>query len=97
MTNLKTLIKNARVYTPDAVMDNGWVVVNSAGKIEQVGTGEANAVTFNQTLDAEGAVLLPGLSTCISMAVTAIASWTVHIRPCQGLVPSMQSMAPPRF
>lgn len=60
MTNLKTLIKNARVYTPDAVLDNGWIVVNSVGKIDQVGTGEVGAVAFDRTLDAEGAVVLPG-------------------------------------
>lgn len=60
MTNLKTLIKNARVYTPDAVLDNGWVVINSVGKIDQVGTGEVGAVPFDRTLDAEGAVILPG-------------------------------------
>ncbi|PLS05352.1 N-acetylglucosamine-6-phosphate deacetylase [Neobacillus cucumis] len=59
MTVQRTLIKNARVYTPDAVIERSSVVVNNEGKIEEAGVCE-NSSTYDRIIDAEGLLLLPG-------------------------------------
>lgn len=56
----KTLIKNARVYTPNVVIERGSVVVNDAGKFEAALAGEINSSSFSRVIDAEGLLLLPG-------------------------------------
>jgi N-acetylglucosamine-6-phosphate deacetylase len=60
MTDQKTLIKNAKIYTPHAVMDDSWVVVNAEGKIEQVGEGDIPSSSFARVIDADGLSLIPG-------------------------------------
>lgn len=55
------LISNARIVTPDAVLDNGWLLADD-GKIQQFGTGDTLPETSDDAVhyDAMGKWLLPG-------------------------------------
>ena len=55
---MKTIIRNARVICPDAVLQDGWVVIED-GLIHAVGEGLCPA-DAGTVLDAEGAYLSPG-------------------------------------
>lgn len=60
MIKEKSLIRNVRIYTPNGVIENGWMMVNKAGKIEEIGNGEINVNQNCRSIDAEGLSLLPG-------------------------------------
>jgi N-acetylglucosamine-6-phosphate deacetylase len=57
--NESFLIKNARVVTPTAVLERGWLFARD-GKIRLMGTGAVPDVEADATLDANGLTLLPG-------------------------------------
>ena len=44
MKKQATLIKNAKVFTRDRVIDQGWILVNEDGKIKQIGEGEIETI-----------------------------------------------------
>lgn len=55
-----TLILNARVYLPDALLESGWVLI-AGRRIAQIGVGEPSmGIQSARTIDAGGKHLLPG-------------------------------------
>ena len=55
------LIKNAKVFTRDRVIDQGWILVNGDGKIKQIGEGDIETIDHAVIKDAAGRLLLPGM------------------------------------
>lgn len=57
---MSTLYMNGRFYTPDAIIDNGRMLVSSSGHIEAIGGSEIQADQDTDTLDLAGGTILPG-------------------------------------
>lgn len=53
------LITNAKVITPTAVYERGWLLADE-GKIRLIGTGDAPDLNAATTIDARGLNLIPG-------------------------------------
>ena len=53
------LIKNATIYLPLQVLNQGWLVIQD-GTIEKIGVGEPPSPIDGDTYDAQGQRLLPG-------------------------------------
>jgi N-acetylglucosamine-6-phosphate deacetylase len=60
MKNQSILLKNAKIYTPDKVLTNGWILVNSEGQIEKVEAGEVEILDHVNVIDVKGRSILPG-------------------------------------
>src|SRR4051794_3341464 len=60
MKEQDTLIRNAKIYVPNGVIENGWILVNREGKIEQIGHGERGISPDTYIIEADGNSIIPG-------------------------------------
>jgi len=62
MKKNKILLKNGKIYTPNIVIENGYMTIDSDGKVTAIGSNEELQSTENVefVIDLEGKQLLPG-------------------------------------
>ncbi|MBS4197396.1 N-acetylglucosamine-6-phosphate deacetylase [Lederbergia citri] len=56
-----TLFKNARIFLLERVIDQGWMLVNERGKIEEIGEGDPVTLDHDISVDVQGKSIIPGL------------------------------------
>ncbi|MBS4220438.1 N-acetylglucosamine-6-phosphate deacetylase [Bacillus sp. FJAT-49711] len=61
MKNQVTLFKNASIFMLDRIIDQGWILVNENGKIEEIGEGSPEVLTHDVIVDVQGKSIIPGL------------------------------------
>ncbi len=61
MKKQATLIKNAKIFTRDRVIDQGWILVNGDGKIKQIGEGDIETIDNAVIKDAAGQFTSSGI------------------------------------
>jgi N-acetylglucosamine-6-phosphate deacetylase len=56
----RRVLKNAKLYTPNGIIENGYMVVASDGKIQAIGYGETDTTEHDEIEVGHGKIVLPG-------------------------------------
>ncbi|MBS4198198.1 N-acetylglucosamine-6-phosphate deacetylase [Bacillus sp. FJAT-49732] len=60
MKNQEILFENARIFLLDRVIDQGWILVNENGTIEEIGEGSPENLNCDVIVDVKGNCIIPG-------------------------------------
>ncbi|MBW8351952.1 N-acetylglucosamine-6-phosphate deacetylase [Bacillus sp. IITD106] len=55
------IFKNANIYLPEKIIEDGWMLVDEHGKIKELGEGEREFSNKEKIVDIKGMSIIPGL------------------------------------
>lgn len=90
---MTTLYRNANVFqgTSDQLLKNAWFTVNDAGRIEDIGTGDAPQA--DATTDLGGQYVMPGLINAHThIFMNSITNKLYHITETEGTLQALENL-----